>query len=247
MILLPFAWQRVVADKAEIKRHWPAILLLGAIGVGSFNAFLYSGLQYTTATNAMLIQAMIPATVLGLSFLIFRTRPEAGQVPAVVIAAAGVVIIVFKADVMAMLSLRFGSGDALVLCGVLAWSLYTALLRIAPPIHPLSFLALTFLIGVAMMLPLAMFEWRLSTIKFTAEVAASFAYVAILPSLVAYLLFNIAVRQIGANKAGQMVSLQPLFGALLSVLLLDEQLHNYHFSGIALILLGIAYPMLKSR
>jgi len=57
---------------------------------------LSSGLRYTTATNGLLIQALIPA---------------------------------------------------LVLCAVVAWSLYTALLRKRPPVNPLAFLALAFLVG----------------------------------------------------------------------------------------------------
>lgn len=246
-IVLPFAWRRIMADRAAIRHHWAAILLLGAIGVGSFNAFLYSGLQHTTAANAMLIQAMTPATVLAFSFLIFRTRPDARQVVGVAIAATGVMIVVFRADLAILLKLRLGFGDVLVLCGVLAWSLYTVLLRLSPPIHPLSFLAMTFLVGAAMMLPPAMIEWRNVTIPFTPEVAGSFAYVAVLPSLVAYLLYNIAVGQIGANRAGQTISLQPLLGALLAALLLGEPLHSYHFAGMALILLGIVLPVIKPR
>jgi drug/metabolite transporter (DMT)-like permease len=37
--------------------------VLGLLGVGAFNALLYSGLRYTTATNALLLQAAIPALV----------------------------------------------------------------------------------------------------------------------------------------------------------------------------------------
>lgn len=246
-ILLPFAWRKIAADWPLVRQHWRSILLLGVIGVGLFNAFLYTGLHYTTASNGLLIQAMLPALVLAFDALIFRTRPGRAQMAGVAIAAAGVVVIVFRADPATLLALRFGPGDALILCGVAAWSLYTALLRLAPPIHPLSFLSLTFLIGAGMMLPPAISEWRHFTIHFTPAVIASFAYVAILPSLVAYRLFNMAVRVIGAGAAGQMISLQPLFGALLAALLLGEPLYGYHLTGMALILLGIVVPLVIPR
>jgi drug/metabolite transporter (DMT)-like permease len=246
-LLLPFAWRRILADKAVIAARWPVILLLGSLGVGIFNALLYSGLRRTTALNALLIQAAIPTLVLAFDFAFFRSRPRPAQAAGVAIAAVGVATIVFKADPSALLALRFGLGDLLVLTAVVVWALYTSLLRLRPPIHPLAFLALTFMVGVAAMLPGALAEWRHFTIRPTPQVLGGIAYVAVLPSLVAYLMFNRAVAEIGAADAGQVISLQPLFGALLASLLLGESLHSYHFAGMALILLGIVVPLLHRR
>ncbi|HEY0960443.1 MAG TPA: DMT family transporter [Novosphingobium sp.] len=246
-ILLPFAWRRILRDRKTIMARWPVILMLGALGVGAFNALLYSGLRHTTATNALLIQAGIPALVLAFDFAIFKNRPSPAQIAGVTIAATGVATIVFKADPSAVFALRFGQGDLLVLAAVVAWGLYTALLRLRPPIDPLSFLALTFMIGVAAMLPGAAVEWRHATIRATPVVIGAIAYVALLPSLVAYLLFNRAVAEIGAADAGQVISLQPLFGALLAAPLLGEALHPYHAAGMVLILLGLAVPLALRR
>ena len=57
LIVLPFALRHLAADREKLVAHWPVVLALGLTGVASFNAFLYSGLQYTTATNASLLQA----------------------------------------------------------------------------------------------------------------------------------------------------------------------------------------------
>jgi drug/metabolite transporter (DMT)-like permease len=243
LVLLPFAWPKIVAERAVLLRHWRSILLLGVVGVASFNAFLYSGLRYTTATNGLLIQALIPALVLLFDLLLFRTRPRHTQVVGVVIAAVGVLVIVFRGDLMAFATLRFGLGDALVLCAVVAWSLYTALLRKRPPVNPLAFLALTFFVGVVGMLPFAIIEWQTQAVILDAGALGGIAYVAVLPSVVAYFLFNKAVGEIGAGAAGQMISLQPLFGALLSAPILREPLHGYHLAGMLLILLGIVVPL----
>jgi drug/metabolite transporter (DMT)-like permease len=191
-----------------------------------------------------LIQAGIPMLVLLLNWFLFRGRPRLLQVIGVATAAVGVLIIIFRADWAALLSLRFGGGDALVSCAVVAWSLYTLLLRFRPPIHELSFLALTFAVGASAMIPLACFEWQTETIHLTREVVGGVAYVAILPSLVAYLLFNKAVAEIGAAAASQTLGLQPLIGALLAAMLLGEELHAYHLAGMLLILFGVAVPLL---
>jgi drug/metabolite transporter (DMT)-like permease len=244
-LLLPFAWPKIRSDWPVIKARWPIILLLGAIGVGVFNALLYSGLRETTATKALLIQAATPALVLALDFTIFRNRPNRAQLIGVAIAAVGVVMIIFEANPAALLALRFGRGDLLILSAVIAWALYTTLLRLRPPIDPLSFLALTFLVGVAAMLPGAIIELQHFTIRPSAAVLGGIGYVAVFPSLIAYQLFNRAVAEIGAAETGQFISLQPLIGSLMAAALLGEALHSYHFAGMALILTGIAIPLLR--
>jgi drug/metabolite transporter (DMT)-like permease len=240
-ILLPFALGTVVRERAAIARAWKPILLLGISGVACFNGFLYLGLRYTTATNALLLQAAIPALVLILDFLIFRVRSTIGQALGVTLSTIGVVVIVFHGDPHAILDLRFGTGDALILCAVVGWAIYTVCLRLRPAIAPSSFIAVTFLIAAVAMAPLAASEWRaVAAMAWTPRVFGAFAYVAVLPSLVAYFIFNAAVAQIGPARAGQAITLMPLFGALLSALLLGERLHGYHIAGMALILAGIA-------
>lgn len=248
LLILPFAIPPVRRDWPAIRRGWKPILALGLLGVAAFNAFLYSGLRHTTATNALLLQAAIPALVVALDRAIFGTRPKLLQAIGVAISTLGVVAIVFRGDPAAALDLHFGIGDALVLAGVVVWSLYTVLLRLRPGIAPVSFVALTFAIGVLAMAPLAFMEWRAGEmIRWSPQVIGAFAYVAVLPSLVAYVLYNAAVGKLGPGRAGQAITLMPLFGALLSVALLGEVLQPYHLAGMALILAGIVLGALALR
>lgn len=242
-VLMPFAVHGLVVDRPVIRAHWRPIVLLGLIGVGAFNTLLYSGLQYTTATNALLIQAGIPAFVLIFDRVLFGTKARSAAIFGVALSAIGVATIIFRADPRALLALQFGLGDALILIAVLAWSLYTALLRTRPPIRGTSFLAATFLIGAVVMFPFAAWEWTVSPPRLSHEVILAIAYVAVLPSTVAYYLFNRAVAEIGAGSAGHMISLQPLLGALLAAPILGEDLHGYHAAGMLLISTGIIAPL----
>jgi drug/metabolite transporter (DMT)-like permease len=216
------------------------ILLLGLLGVAAFNGFLYSGLRYTTASNGLLVQAAIPALVLLVDFLIFGARAGIGAIIGVALSTFGVVVIVFQGKIGALSQVAFNRGDALILCGVVAWAFYTSLLRLRPKLHAPSFLAVTFSIGVLAMLPLAATEWHeIAVMHWTPRVFAAVLYVALLPSVVAFALFNAAVATLGPGSAGQAITLMPLFGALLAALTLGEQLHAHHFAGMALILGGI--------
>lgn len=248
LIVAPFAARHVLVDRALLRRHLSVVLLLSLLGVGAFNAFLYSGLHYTPATNGLLLQAAIPPLVLIFGALFFAERASVLQIAGVALSVLGVVLIVLRADVHNLLGLRFGLGDVLILGAVVAWALYTTLLRLRPPVHAVSFLAVSFFVGVVCMAPLAAVEWmEIGFPALTAPVLGAFAYVSILPSVVAYFLFNAAVASIGASRAGQTVALMPLFGAVLASVLLDEPLAGYHWAGMAMILMGIVLGAMTLR
>jgi len=222
--------------------------LLGLTGVAAFNALLYSGLHYTPATNAMLLQAAIPAGVLIADRLFNKAHHPAMQRMGVAISTIGVVVIVFRGDTDNVLALHLGAGDLLVLAAVLSWAVYTVWLRRAPGVAPLSLLAATFLIGVAVMGPLALAEYAGGArIVWGPGSLGALAYVCIFPSIIAFLIYNRATQVLGAGRAGQAITLLPLFGAMLSAALLDEALHHYHFAGMALILAGIVASAFAGR
>ena len=54
LAVMPFAIRPLKRDWPAIRRGWKPLLFLGLMGIGAFNGLLYSGLQYTTATNALL-------------------------------------------------------------------------------------------------------------------------------------------------------------------------------------------------
>jgi drug/metabolite transporter (DMT)-like permease len=241
IIILPFAARHVVADRQKLIAGWKSVLFLGVVGVGSFNAFLYYGLHFTTATNASLLEAAIPAFVLLFNLMIFGQRATANQVLGVLISAAGVVVIICHGHLETLLGLGFGVGDMLILGAVLAWAIYTSMLRLKPDCHPLSFLAVTFGLAALTMAPFAATEMdAIRAMHWGPDVIGAMLYVGIIPSIIAYGLFNFAVEEVGAVRAGQANNLLPLFGAFLAVLLLSEPFHGYHVIGIVLILAGIA-------
>jgi drug/metabolite transporter (DMT)-like permease len=239
-LLAPFAIAPVARDWPVLRRGWKPVLLLGLLGTGAFNSLLYSGLAYTTATNALLLQAGIPALVVLFDRVLFGVRSSAIQVAGTLLSIAGVVVIVFRADVAAMLALQLGPGDLLVLAAVVVWGLYTVLLRTRPKVSPVSFVFATFLVGALAMVPLAGLELLAGErVRWGWGTAGAIAYVAVLPSIVSYFIYNWAAGAVGPARAGQAITLLPVFGALLSALLLGEALHLYHAWGMALIGLGI--------
>lgn len=248
LFVAPFAIRPLRQDWPALKAAWRPVLVLGLLGVGAFNAFLYSGLQFTTATNALLLQAAIPALVALLDRVVFGVRGGWLQALAMLASIMGVVVIVFEGDPHAATRLHLGRGDALVLAAVVVWSLYTVLLRTRPKVAPTSFIAATFAIGALAMAPFAAWEWSEGLrIAWSWPVVAALLYVAVLPSIVSYYIYNAAAQTVGPARAGLAITMMPVFGAFLSAALLGEALHPYHAAGIALICVGIGLAMLAMR
>ena len=64
-------------------------------------------------------------------------------------------------------------------------------------------------------------------------------YTVIFPSILAQIFYVRGVELIGANRAGLFVNIVPVFGTLMSVLLLGEEFHLYHAFALAFVLGGI--------
>ncbi len=240
LILIPVTWPHVRRDWPEIKKGWKAILLLGTLGIASFNTLLYTAAQTTTAINISLTQSVMPVIIVLISFLLFRDRISLKQMLAIVLCTLGAGYIIIHGELQRLLELRFVIGDLIMLLAITLYALYTALLRKQPKIHPFSFLTTTFAVGVVILLPLYLWEmqsappWELSR-----PVVLSLLYVSICPSILAYLCWNRGIHEIGANRAGLYINLLPLFVALLAVVLLGERFQSYHITGIILIFTGL--------
>jgi hypothetical protein len=169
-------------DWATITRHWPIILLLAGTGVAAFNTLAYMGLRHTVAINAFLMQTMMPVFIVILSFGLFRVPINKGQIGGVMLCLIGAITIIVQGDVRVMASLSFNPGDLLVLTAVLSYAGYSVLLRKRPPIHPLSFVGVTFILGALMLLPLYLWEtFAVRAIQFNRVTLLAVAYVGIFP------------------------------------------------------------------
>ena len=240
LVLIPFTWTHVRRDWSEIKKGWKSILLLGILGIASFNTLLYTAALTTTAINIALSQSIIPVIIVLVSMILFRDYITKKQMFAVFLCTLGAGYIIIRGDLQRLMDLEFVIGDLIMLLAVTLYALYSALLRKRPNIHPLSFLTTTFAVGVVFLLPLYLWEIQSAPpLVLSQPVVLSLLYVAFFPSILAYLCWNRGISEIGANRAGLYINLLPLFVALLAVFFLGERFQTYHTTGIFLIFSGL--------
>ena len=241
LFLLPFAWRHLRAGVPALRRSWKVVVALGILGVGNFNMLVYVGLQETTATNALLLNAACPAFIAGLSFAVGTARPSGRQLLGIAASLLGVLAIVSRGAPARLLELTFNHGDLWVLAAVLSWAAYTVVLARRPAgVEPLGFLAATMVVGVAWIAPFYGLELvRGARPVLDVTTGAAILYVALLPSISAYVCYNQGVALIGAHRAGVFLNLMPAFGIGLAVVLLGESFHAFQAVGVALILCGV--------
>jgi drug/metabolite transporter (DMT)-like permease len=241
-VMLPFAWRDLVAHAPAIRRNWKMIVWLGFWGTGLHNVFAYTGLQYTTATNGVMLNSSVPVMIIVLGWLIYRDTITRVQALGVAISLAGVLAILAKGDPKVLATLSLNKGDLILVVGMTFWAAYTIFLRMKPPeLSGLSFLVSCASVGVVLLFPIFVFEMLFlgGHIEWTPATLGAMLYVGIFPSFLAYVFWNRAVEEVGSNIAGIFMHLMPAFGALLAWLFLDERLEGFHLVGIALILGGI--------
>jgi len=241
LILAPFALPHLRREWPTVWKNRRTLLLLGVIGVGSHNALAYLGLNYTTATNGVILNSSIPVMIIALSWIFLRQRLSAVQLGGVLISLSGVLAILSRGSLDTLATLTLNRGDILVMLSMLLWSIYTISLRWKPSgLNMLTFLFVIACIGDTTVLPLYLGELALGErMIFSVATMAALISVALFSSVLAYIFWNRGVEQVGASVAGLFVHLMPVFGTVLAWLLLGERLQLFHVAGIALILTGI--------
>ena len=248
MLIIYFAWPSLKEDWPIIRSHQPLLLLLALTGVAMFNTLLYSGLQSTVALNGFLIQSTMPVLIMLFSFFLFRDKVNHIQGVGVALSLAGVVMVIARGDIEVLRSLSFNRGDILIFIAAVGYALYSVMLRQRPTLHPISFIAFTFVTGTLMLLPL--YIWETVTVKalsFNAPTLLTIVYVAVFPSIVSYFCYNRGIELIGANRAGLFIHLLPVFGTIMAVLFLGERFFWFHGVGIVMIFVGIVLTLLNHK
>jgi drug/metabolite transporter (DMT)-like permease len=240
LVLWPLARKHLARDWPAIKARWGTMLWLAITGGALFSALQYVGLQYTSALNVSVLNSLVPVLIVAAGTALFRDRIAAVQAIGIATSLAGVLVIVSRANLDALLRLEFSGGDLIILLNMTIFSVYAACLRLQPSIHWLSFMFVLAVISSVATLPFMIWEAAAGyTFQPTLLTLAAILYVSTFPSVLAFAAWNRGVELLGANRAGPFLHLIPIYTAVLSYAFLGEPLAAYHVAGLVLILSGV--------
>lgn len=216
--------------------------LFGLLGVSAYNTFVYFGLDYISATNALLINSSTPIFIILLSAIIIKTKITKVQLLGVLLSTIGVLYLILKGNFEAFLKLEFTIYDLWIILACISWAIYSIYLKYKPKdITAFEFLSIITFIGTFFLfLIILVFDFKIEYIFLKDNsVLYSLIYMAIFPSILSFYFWNMATFEVGANKAGQFTHLMPIFGSFLAFIFLNESLEFYHLVGVLFIGIGI--------
>lgn len=241
VLLAPFAGPALVREWPMVRRAWRPILFFGTCGTVLYNTIGYFGIRSSSATNALLFQSVTPGVIPLFAWLFFRERIRPLTAAGLALSFAGVLAIISRLDLRALLSLQANPGDLWLLANVALWSFYTVFVRWKPQgLSEFAFMLAVMLAGMLTGLPAYLVDVAAGgRVEPNPGVVAGILYLAAFPSILCYVMWNIGVAQLGPAKAGAYLHLIPLLGAFMAVLFLGESIQAHHIAGLALILAGV--------
>lgn len=231
-------WRQVLAA-------WPWLIALSVFGLLGYNLLLYTALEHTDAFSASLINAFNPALITLAAAAFLRERLTRKAVGGVLIALAGVLLVLSNGDIGKLLQVGFGTGELVMIGAIAAWSAYTITGRLAPPLPPITATAMQAAITVVV-LTAPSFAAGGPALPSTLGAIISLAFIALFPSVLSYLLWNRALTVIPAGRAGVFLNLITVFTALFTIL----SGHPYSMAQIAggvIVIAGILLTSARGR
>ena len=222
LILLPFAWKNLIAQKDFLLKHGIWIIGLALSGIVLDNTLIYLAGHTIDAVNMSLLNLLGPVFLVILSAVFLKTPVQIGQIIGILIALLGVFTIITKGHWGDLGGIPWKSGDFWMLLNAFCFAVYSFLQYKRPPDVPqTTLLCATVIIGVLILAPFFFSltpptEWK----HFSMTDYSIFIYLGIFNSVLAYLAWNNALSRIGTVKTGIIYYLQPVFSMSGAALLL---------------------------
>ena len=237
LCILPLARGRLWSDTLRDE----AMLLAAGICGGSFYFLTENmALEFAPASNVSLIVCTAPLwTALAMSLVDRRERMSRRAAIGSLLAFAGMVLVVLNGRFVLRLSPR---GDLLAFAAAWLWVFYSmAVKRLAGRYPALFITRKVFFYGLLTILPLFAFRPFAATIEMLSRpvVWGNLLFLGLVASMLCYLLWNAAMRRLGAVRTTNYIYLNPLVTMLTAALFINERITPVALLGAALILYGM--------
>lgn len=237
-VLTPFILSNIT-DK--LKRLWckkGTLLVLALTGISATNTFIYIGLGETSANNALLLNTLMPGFIAAMSLFTGRLNLNKQTIFSMAFLTIGILFLLSHHNGV---NAGLAVGDVWVLAGVICWAVFSVLMQQLPKeVNPFFILWVLIGVGIVPLVPWSLWEMHHTTVLWhDVKPWLSVLYIGIGPSLLAMLAYHSAIKGVGACVAGQFLNLIPVFGTMLSALLLGEMVSGEQLLALVVILLAM--------
>ena len=241
LILLPFTFKYLTKNYKSYKNELSKIFILGFLACGVCGAFPFIAGKTTTIINMGIIYSSSPIFIILISTLFFREKINLIRILGVLTCICGVIVIIIKGNIGSLFQLKFTSGDLWMLGASLGWALYTIYLfywkSSMPILERFSVIAM---FGAISLFPFFILEETyVSKTNYDLVFLFWVFFAAIIPSIIAFMLFNFVNKELGASITGSVLYLYTVYGAIYGTLFFNEYLESFHYIGTTLVFIGV--------
>ena len=213
--------------------------VLSLFGV-TFNQLLFiNGLSRTTASNTSLLAVTIPIFALSVGAIVGAERLRALKIAGIILAAAGVLIIINPQK--ASFSLATTVGDLMIILNSLSFGIYVATSKsIVTRNGAFRSMMWVFVFAAVVCVPLG--AWSFSSVDAGSVeplVWLLMVHIALIATATPYLLNAWALARVNPSTVAVFIYLQPLIGFLLAVAFLGEHIEATFIIAAVLIFSGV--------
>jgi len=224
------------------RRELAYFALLGFLGVTFHQWLQATGLITAAATNTAWIVATIPVFTALLGWLALKEKLGILRVSGMVLAAAGVILIVSKGNLGSLFSGAFGFGESLILISAVNWAVFSVLSRRGLDAHP----------ATRLMFYVMLFGWLFANVwlfgfgpglsqipHLSINGWSAILVLGVLGSGVAYVAWYDALQALPASQLAAFINIEPLVATVTAAFMLGENITLFSVIGAALVLLGV--------
>lgn len=239
-------WLKDETNSIE-KEDIPEFVGLGFMGITVFFYIHYTGLQYTSSTNAGLIIATTP--VFAALFCLFTKKETLTRqsVLGIALAFLGVTLVISNGQFHTLFNTNTLFGDSLILLNALIWAWFTLKGKtILEKYRPFPAIAYIHIFGTILLLPFAVLPSPFVEITLLQQFPSVSlktifvtTYLAVFCSVYSYFIWYLGISQIGAVKTAIFSYFNPIMATFAGMIIFDEKLTLYVVIGGLLVILGV--------
>jgi len=255
IIIFPFAFKKFKAEWKTVKQSWHYLFWISLTGIALFNTFVYIGAHYTTAINLALI-GTTSSPIMSVLFARIFLKEKVGwmKFAGMVICVLGVLFLLSKGNFKNLVHLQFGEGDLWVLLAAFCFAIYNTMVKKKPAaISPVNFLFVIFSFGTLLVLPFYLWELNNTSavdpiaIWWNSKIIFSILYLGLGASVICFLIWNMAIRKLGAGRTALFGNLIPVFSSIEAAIILHEEFTWVHITSMLIVFFGILLANLRFK
>ena len=248
LILLPFTYLSLKKNFKIIKKEYKKLFFLGTMGCGVCGAFPFLAGQTTSVANMGIIYTSSPIFIIIISSIFFNEKINLKKIIGLITCLIGVFTIIIKGDLNLLINLKFTIGDLWMLAAAIGWALYSIYLFYwKTELDLFQRFTLVALFGAISLFPFYMGEEIFfKNTFFNNDFFIWVIFAAVFPGIIAFTLYTLAQRQLGASLTGFTLYIFTVYAAIYGYFLFDEKLENYHYFGTILVFFGVYLAKIKN-